>query len=269
MVTSITVLLVLVPVILLLGRRSHLFWHSEVKSGLQDLYQSVDQSPPPIYTSDSLKGLPEIVQQYFKYALTEGQTYVKQLKLRHGGQFRTSKKQGWKPIRGEEYFTCSPPGFLWIGKLSWFSAVDKYIRGKGNLKVKLFSLFPVVNAQGPTADQGEFFRWLAEAVWFPTALLPSDKLSWTAVDEQSAKVHYQDKDIQVEGTFRFNELGQITQFNAKRFMDENRQEQWTTLCRDYRLVDGMHIPYYAEAIWNLKDEDFCYAKFELEEVSFQ
>ncbi|NRB50546.1 MAG: hypothetical protein HRU41_22950 [Saprospiraceae bacterium] len=269
MVTSITFLIVLVPVILLLGRRSHLSRQTEVKSGLQDLYQSVDQSPPLSYTAHSLTGLPEIVQRYFKYALTEGQAYIKQVRLKHSGEFRTSPKQGWKPIRGEEYFTCSPPGFLWLGKLSWFSAVDKYIKGKGNLKVKLFSLYPVVNAKGPAADQGEFLRWLAEAVWFPTALLPSEKLSWEAIDERSAKIYYHDKNIQVEGTFQFNELGQITQFNAKRFMDENHQEEWTTRCRDYRLVNGMHIPHYAEAIWNLEDGDFCYAKFELDEVSYQ
>ncbi|MBX2875229.1 MAG: hypothetical protein KTR30_24135 [Saprospiraceae bacterium] len=269
MVTSITVLLVLVPVILLLGRGSQLFRQTEVKAGLEDLLHSTEDTPTPIYTSESLKDLPLPVQRYFKYAMAEGQAYIRQVKLKHKGWFRQSLKHRWKPIRGEEYFTCFPPGFLWRGKLSWFSAVDKYIRGKGNLKVKLLSILPIVNAKGKATDQGEFLRWLAEAVWFPTALLPSERLSWTPVDEQSAKIHYADKHIQVEGVFHFNEMGQITHFKAKRHMDDERLEKWTTHCKDYRLVQALQVPFYAEAVWNLPDGDFCYAKFEVEEIDYQ
>ena len=49
------------------------------------------------------------------------------------------------------------------------------------------SVFPVVNALGEKADLGEFTRWLGEAPLFPTALLPSDNLSWVAIDDSSAK----------------------------------------------------------------------------------
>jgi len=29
-------------------------------------------------------------------------------------------------------------------------------------------------------DQGELLRWLSESTWFPTYLLASEKLQWTA-----------------------------------------------------------------------------------------
>lgn len=269
MVTSITVLLVLVPIILLLRTGNQLSRPNKVQLGLRELYGATQDEAPAIYTSTMIKGLPAPVQRYFRYALQEGQAYIRRVTLKHGGQFRTSAKQGWKNIRGEEYFTCSPPGFLWSGKLAWASAIDKYINGKGNLIVKLASMFPVVNAKGNATDQGEFLRWLAEAVWFPTALLPSDNLSWRAIDEQSAKILYQDEHIQAEGIFHFNELGQITHFKTQRYMDDNRLEEWTTHCQDYREVNGMQIPFYAEAVWNLADGDFSYAKFELEEIAYE
>lgn len=269
MVTSITVLLVLVPIILLLRTGNQLSRRDKVQQGLQELYRSTQKTTPIGYTSAILEGLPTPVQRYFRYALREGQDYIKEVTVRHGGQFRTSTKQGWKNIQGEEYFTCFPPGFLWSGKLGWASAIDKYINGKGNLLVKVASLIPVVNAKGKATDQGEFLRWLAEAVWFPTALLPSDHLSWVPIDEQSAKVVYQDEHIQAEGVFHFNEKGQVSHFKARRYMDEHRLEEWTTHCQDYREVNGMHIPFYAEAVWNLADGDFSYAKFQLEEITYK
>ncbi|NET35994.1 MAG: hypothetical protein F6K19_28865 [Cyanothece sp. SIO1E1] len=269
MVTSITVLIVLVPIILLLRTGNQLSRSDKVQLGLQELYRAKKERISYIYTDARLKGLPMPVQRYFRYALREGQAYIKQLSIKHGGQFRTSAKQGWKNIRGEEYFTCSPPGFLWSGKLGWASAIDKYINGKGNLIVKIASLIPVVNAKGKAADQGEFLRWLAEAVWYPTALLPSENLSWHPIDEQSAKVLYHDEHIQVEGVFYFNELGQITHFKARRYMEDDRLEEWTTYCQDYREVNGMHIPFYAEAVWNLAEGDFSYARFELEEIEYE
>ncbi len=269
MVTSITVLLVLVPILLLLKTGNQLSRPSNIQLGLQELYRASQKATPAIYTTSNLKGLPVPVQRYFRYALREGQAYIQQVTLKHRGQFRTSAKQGWKNIRGEEYFTCSPPGFLWSGKLGWASAIDKYINGKGNLVVKIASLIPVVNAKGKATDQGEFLRWLAEAVWFPTALLPSDNLSWLPIDEQSAKVLYQDEHIQAEGVFHFNQLGQITHFKAQRYMDENHLEEWTAHCHDYREVNGMQIPFFAEAVWNLSAGDFSYAKFELEEIDYE
>ena len=269
MVTSITVLLILVPVFLLLKSGSQFSGSSQLRSALHALYQSSEAPIPGTYSAKILTGLPDPVQRYFKYALSEGQSYVERVRVKHKGFFRTNAKQKWKPIRGEEYFTCSPPGFVWFGRLSWASAVDKYINGKGNLKVKVASLIPVVNAKGKAADQGEFLRWLAEAVWYPTALLPSEKVTWEAIDDKSAKIIYQDEHIQTEGVFHFNYAGQITHFTAKRFMDDNRLENWTTRCEAYRLVQGMQIPYYAEASWNFSTGDFTYAKFELEEIVYE
>jgi len=240
----------------------------EVRKGLARLQRSADNGSPKVYNKLLIQDLPNPVQRYFEYALVDGQNYIQYAQLRHTGYFRQKPTQKWSPITGEEYFTINPPGFFWLGKIPWVSAVDQYIEGKGNLKVKLLSVIPVVNAAGEATNQGEFLRWLAEAVWYPTALLPSETLAWEAIDDHSAKIIYNDKHVKAEGVFHFNKVGQITHFTTYRYMDDERLEGWTTHCKDYRLIHGMQVPFYAEVSWNLTEGDFCYAKFQVEDLQY-
>jgi hypothetical protein len=102
---------------------------------------------------------------------------------------------------------------------------------------------------------------------FPTALLPSENLRWEPIDNDSAKVIFTDKNLTVDGIFYFNEEGQITQFKTKRYKDKTL-ENFTGYCGDYRTVDGMKVPFYLEATWNLESGDFCYAKFKVIKIEY-
>ena len=76
---------------------------------------------------------------------------------------------------------------------------DAYIAGEGILHASLFGLVSVANLRGtPEAAQGELLRLLAEAAWYPTALLPSQGVRWEAVDDSSAKATLKDGDSTVD-----------------------------------------------------------------------
>ena len=114
--------------------------------------------------------------------------------------------------------------FIWFAKIKlfplfWTSGKDTYIEGKGNLQIKLLSLFTVADANGKETDEGELLRWLAEAPWFPTALLPSKYLRWEEINSNSAKavVEYGGL-ITVSAIFYFNEKGEITQMIVDRII---------------------------------------------------
>ncbi len=202
---------------------------------------------------------------YFKYALKPNQRYISFARLKHGGYLKFSKK--WAPIKGEEYFTVQPPGFAWFGKTSLASGKDTYINGSGGMKIKLLSIIKLVDAKGEKFNQGELVRWLSETPWFPTALLPSQTISWEPLDENSAKVRLTDKNLTIAGAFFFNEKGQITKFKAERYGESDLQE-WICQYSDYREVEGMQIPFYAEASWISESEDSKYAKFKVTEVHY-
>jgi len=111
---------------------------SELDKDIEKLFTTSENISDKVYTSNQIKDLPIPVQRYFKYALEENQPYVSYARLQHGGDFKASKN--WVSIEGEEYFTVKKAGFVWSGKVSFFSAKDVYIDGTGNLKVKLLSL---------------------------------------------------------------------------------------------------------------------------------
>ena len=52
---------------------------------------------------------------------------------------------------------------------------------------KLFSAITLVNFGGREIDQSALVRYLTEAVYFPTALLPSRTLRWEELDADSAR----------------------------------------------------------------------------------
>ena len=211
--------------------------------------------------------LPKPIQRYFTYALEDQQKKISYVRLKHKGVFRTNPKQDWKQINGQEYFNIRKPGFLWFGKVPLFSAIDKYINGKGNLKVKLFSLIKIIDEKGDKIDQSELLRFLGEAPWYPTALLPSKQVIWESIDTNSAKIIFTDHNMTVTGIFQVNSKGQIIRFQAKRYYQDALQK-WTGTYTDYRSVNGINIPFSVKVTWNLPTGDYTYAKFDLNKIEY-
>lgn len=240
---------------------------SQLERTVEKLFSLSQDISDRVYSQEQIKGLPDSVQRYFRYSLQEGQPYISYARLKHGGNFRLKPDKKWMSIKGEEYFTLEKIGFVWFGKVPLFSAIDFYIEGKGNLKAKLLSLIKIVDVKGEKVDQGEILRWLGEAPWYPTALLPSERLKWEEINNNSAKANLSDEGLSIEGIFYFNKKGQITRFTAKRYKDDTL-ENWTGYYRDYREVDGMQIPYNVEVVWNLESGDFSYAKFKIDKIEY-
>ncbi|MEA2071785.1 MAG: DUF6544 family protein [Asgard group archaeon] len=212
-----------------------------------------------------LHRVPKPMQRYFHFALPERRTHISYARLKHGGKFK--QKTRWTTIKGEEYFTTEKPGFVWIGKVPFFQAKDKYLNGKGELTVKLFSFIQIIQEKGAEVTQGELLRWLGEAPWYPTALLPSDRLRWEEIDEKAAKAILTDGQLQVEGQFFVNKEGKITHFKAKRYK-EGTLENWTGYYRNYQLLHGVRVPTNVEVAWNLEEGDISYAKFSIEKIEY-
>lgn len=229
--------------------------------------QSGKNSNPP-FSEKKLKGLPEPVQRYFKHVLKEGQQIISYVRLTHDGQFKSGVDKKWMNITGEQYFSTEKPGYIWKGTTAMFTARDFYISDRGGLIATLFSLFNVVDASGGSFDQGELLRWLAESVWFPTNLLPSERLQWTPIDANSASLTFKYKTLSLPFLIRFNELGEIVEMETKRYMDESRLETWVCKANNYQLINNIKVPVECEAMWRLQTSDVSYAKFRVTKIEY-
>ncbi|HUV02754.1 MAG TPA: DUF6544 family protein [Desulfobacteria bacterium] len=244
----------------------------QVSKEIEALFANSDDISDTVFTYEQISNLPEPVQRYFKYSLKEGQPYISYARLKHDGFFRTAENQKWLPITGEEYFTTQPPGFVWVGTVKpfpvvWITARDTYFQGTGNNLIKLFSIITIGDARGKEIDQGTLARWLAEAAWYPTALLPGERLQWEAIDSNSARLVFSDAGITISATVDFNENGEIVRLDTDRYRDSSL-EKWSGYYREYKEIDGVTIPTEAEVVWHLESGDFRYARFRVTEIEF-
>ena len=132
--------------------------------------------------------------------------------------------------------------------------VDSYIAGQGLLHARLQGLFTVARLQGDgDIARGEFMRWFAEVLWYPTALLPSQGVRWQAVDDHSANATLADGALTLTLLFRFNDAGLVESFRAEArgsmVGDTLVMAPWEGRWSDYHTVDGMQVPFTGEVAW--------------------
>lgn len=150
------------------------------------------------------------------------------------------------------------PGFVWDADIEVFPrvsvrVVDAYEFGDGSLRAMLLSTLSVAEAEpSPAMNESELQRYLGEAVWFPTALLPSADVEWDSIDDQSARATIEDQGNRASLVFHFDDEGLVKQVTSQ---ERYRQETddfvpWTGYFEDYEWHDGMRIPTTAAVEWN-------------------
>lgn len=263
--TIIVITIGILMLVLLIGKIN---MELKFKKQVNELFGNSENISNKTYYVKQLDGLPEPVQRYFNYVLKDGQPYISTVRLTHNGFFKTDLKKDFIKISGEQYFSAQKPQFIWKGTTSMFTACDFFIDDKGGLIVTLVNVFNVVNANGSNYDEGELQRWLAESVWFPTNFLPSEYVSWSALDANSAKLSFHYKAVAFDFIVRFNAIGEITEIQGERFMTSDKKEKWVCKMANYKEVNNVKIPFSDQAIWRLEDGDHCYAKFEVQKITY-
>src|SRR2546421_5096353 len=112
-----------------------------------ELVQQAEQAQPGLITQAKVMGLPEPVQRYLNYAQVVGKDPIHTVRLTQQGFMRTQPGQKWLPLVAEQFFTTTPPAFLWHCTmrpfpLVWVSATDRFSEGHGSMRIKLLSVIP-------------------------------------------------------------------------------------------------------------------------------
>lgn len=87
--------------------------------------------------------------------------------------------------------------------------------GKGNTLFRILSCFTVIDNDGLDLDQSNLVRYLSEACYYPTALLPSHRVRWSPVDSHHAKATLTHGKQQVSGVFEFDDEGRMVSMKSK------------------------------------------------------
>jgi hypothetical protein len=238
-------------------------------------------SVPQAFSREQLAGLPAPVVRYFEFALAPGRPFIRTATLEHTGEFRSSLDAPWAPFTSVQHFSADPPGFVWDAaiRMSPMPPIltvrvrDGYFQGIGSMQARIASLIPVVNARGgKELAAGALQRYLAESVWFPTALLPRKGLAWERIDDSSARATLTDSGISVSLEFRFGREGEVVGiYTPARFRDVDGTPvptPWEGSFGSYGRVGGVMVPREGEVAWILPEGRLSYWRGKIVRVEY-
>ena len=230
-----------------------------------------DPNPTADYSEAELAGLPPPVARYFRHVLREGQRVITHARIRWAGEFNMGRpgKDNWCPFTAVQEYVPGAPGFVWNARIAMAPGMPVFVRdgfvdGHGLMRGAVWGLVSVAAAEGtPTLAAGALQRYLGEAGWFPTALLPRQGVSWTPIDDLRARATITGGNTTVSLEFRFDAEGRcLSVFAPDRFYDDGHgrpvARPWEARILQWGEHDGLAIPSEAVVEWHLPSGTFAY-----------
>lgn len=251
------------------------------EAGTREIRARLETARVPIHPQAvdfrELEGLPAPVQRYFRNVLKDEQPIVAAISLELAGTINMSEAaEQWKPFTSTQRVVTHRPGFDWDARISMMPGLpvhvhDAYVAGEGILHAAVLGLVSMANQRG-TGDlaQGELMRFFAEAVWYPTALLPSQGVLWNAVDDHSARATLKDGELTLTLLFQFNEDGLIDTVRAEaRARMVGGPAPWQCRFWNYAIREGMRVPLEGEVAWLLPEGAKPYFRGRITTLSYE
>jgi hypothetical protein len=224
--------------------------------------------------------LPEPVRRYLREVLPEEPSRIAAVHLTHTGTFNMGESApNWRSFTSNQFVVAHRPGFDWDARIALVPGVnafvrDAYVDGAGILNVEAFGLIPIADIRDtPELAEGELQRFLAEAVWYPTCLLPGLDIQWDEIDSNSARASLRAGPTSVALTFHFNAAGLITSINtAARYRTVKGvavPTPWECRVWNYQRHDGMLIPTEGEVSWLLPEGPLPYWRARITSIYYE
>ncbi|WP_297090464.1 DUF6544 family protein [uncultured Draconibacterium sp.] len=255
---------------------SNFYFNQKVNEELSQLFIEAKYAASP---SRNIQELPLPVQRWYNSSgfLSSENEIIKNVYLKQEVLMKTKPQQEiWYKGHAVQYFNIQQPAFNWSVALDMNPLIkvvgrDKFENGKGEMLIKLYSIFPVVNVKdNDKINQAALQRYLAEIVWFPAAAL-SRYITWESIDNYSARATMTFNGTTGSGIFYFNENWEFVRFSAMRYKDtdENAQlKEWIAEVIESKVINGIKIPVEMKVTWKLKDTEWTWLKLKISEIQY-
>jgi hypothetical protein len=228
-----------------------------------------------------LKALPVPVARYLRAVLPPGGAELSRARVEQRGEFLARPgPSGWRPFTAVEHFSARPPGFVWDARIRMAPGLtvrvrDAFVSGRGSMVASVMGIYPLVSLES-SAELGTaaLQRYLAEAVWIPTALLPGEGVRWTGIGESSARASISAGALTATVDFHFGRDGLVERiFTAARGRDAGGGRivptPWQGRFSYYELRDGCGVPTRGEVEWLMPDGPMPYWRGRVTAITFE
>jgi hypothetical protein len=210
--------------------------------------------------------IPEPVARYLALALPRGTRRIAVARFSQRGTLRSAPRARWMAFQAEQVVRPLEASFSWDARVQVAPLVrirvrDELANGIASGRVSWLSLPLASTTGGEPMNAGALHRYLAEAVWYPTALVPDEALRWSPVDDRTAVATLRGRVATVSLEFRFAPSGEVTGVYTPdrwgRFGGAFRQAAWQGSFGEYGRRHGVLVPGDGEVAWTDAGEHYA------------
>lgn len=237
-----------------------------------------DPERPEVVTEEDLASLPEALRRYLRVTGTVGRPRVHHFRARWRGRIRGNRADPWMEFTAEQHnFIDEPSRFFLMDARRAFLPVDVlhvFENGTASMRVRLLSLFQLVNARGSEMTRAETVTLFNDFCLFAPAGLIDSATEWEEIDSKTIRGRYTLGSNTISAVLSFNEAGELEDFVSDDRLaaspdgTEFTRQRWSTPVDDYRDFGPRRLPSHGEGRWHPPgEEEFVY--FEARVLDFE
>jgi len=226
------------------------------------LAQTENLDRPETFSSEMVADLPPPARRYFEYMIEPGTPLKTVARIKMGGRIGLGPKDApdYMDMRATQILAF-PEGFVWSVKSGRgpmvLTGFDAFYKDKSWSRFWLMHTIPVGRAGGRSKQQEDhrraaFGRLVAETTfWSPAALLPSENVSWSMLDENRAVATVTYLDLEQSVEIHINSEGQPHKVVIPRWSDANSENVYQIqpfggYLSTFRDFSGFRLPTHVE-----------------------
>lgn len=219
-----------------------------------DRLASLQPSAPERFVPEMVAELPDPARRYFTYMIEPGTALLPVAEIDMTGQFSLGTRDDPRYQQMEaRQILAAPQGFVWSMRTRGGMPLSGSDSGQWT-RFRIFWLIPVARLSGdPDHTRSAFGRYAAEAaIWAPAALLPGPGITWSAVDDDTARVTVSHGDLSQAVDLTVDDEGKPVVASFQRWSNanpdkEHRLQPFGAVMSDFREVGGYRLPFRVEA----------------------
>lgn len=232
----------------------------------------------PRVTDADLAPLPAPVQRYLRYVGVVGHPRVRGFRVRFTGRIRSGPTAPWMAFTGEQHNFVDSPARLFSMQATMHGlpveALHSYDERGARMRVKLLSLFPVVDAGGTEFTRTETVTLLNDMCIMAPATLVDPAIRWKQLDARSVEATYTNGPHTIRAVLVFDDAGALVNF----WSDDRPAlaadgitfvpQRWSTPVGDYRTNGPVRLASRGEGRYAPATGEYAYVQFDHLDVSY-
>lgn len=229
-------------------------------------------APARWVTESDLAPFPPSVQRYLRYVGVVGQPRIDSFRVRFTGRIRGGADAPWMAFTGEQRNVVDPSARMFFMSATMRGvpvyALHTYENNDARMRVKVLSLFPVVDASGVDFTRTETVTLLNDLCILAPAALVGRSIQWKEIDALSTEAIFTQGPNTVHATLLFDDSGALINFwsdDRPSLSDDGIHfvpQRWSTPVGNYRQHGPFRLASRGEGHYGVGANEYAYIQFD-------